>query len=298
MGAFKQFLTEGGKATLDAGTERATQKDINKALDVVSRATRIPRAELEANLLGSAPITFAGHRKDSGDIDIAIDEGSYNRARVLQAVTQATGYEGKKIGADTVSFAVDVGNKKVQVDLMFTRSPEWARWMYHSEPGSAHKGKVRNALLRAVAATQTEKDKDLIAHDADGNMIVKVRRTLKNEEGLIRLHKVAKPRKDGKGRVKSLSDATKADIDAALSELGVKARYSMEPDQVMDPDQVARLLFGKGVKASDLLSAEQVAERVLKLGDERARAVVKQALGPEMDRMETPKSLQHLLPEE
>jgi hypothetical protein len=228
-------------------------------------------------------------------VDIAIDATKHDRARVTLAVSQATGYEPRKVGADVESFAVDVGGKKVQVDLVFTESPEWARWMFHAAPSSAHKGKVRNALLRAVAADALTKHRDVVADDEAGNPVVRVRRSLKNDEGLVRMHRVAKARKDGQGRVKQLTDATEDEIKAALKELGQSARFTMDRDQVLDPDRVAKELFGAGVKADDLLSAEQVAELIGRMEPERARRIVNRAIGHEMDETEVPKNLRQFI---
>lgn len=295
MISFKQFLLEGGKATADAGTVRANKKDIETALAFIAKQTGIPLQTLQDNLLGSTTHTLKGLKKDSGDIDIAFEGSIDSNKELVQAMRAGTKASPVKIGGNTLSFPVPTyGGRKVQVDFMFVPSNKWAKWMYHAAEDSKYKGKIRNALLRAVAASHIEPGKDLVITDKDDNLIVRVRKSLKNDEGLVRLHKVAKPRKDGKGRVKSLSDASKEDIEDAIGEYGNSAnKYSMEKDQVLDPDEVAKILFGKGVRAKDLMSTEQVAKKILQLPN--AEEIVNAAIGHEMSKQEVPDLLKHLV---
>jgi hypothetical protein len=294
MITFKQFLLEGGAATASAGTVRATKRDIEIAVQFVSDATGIPASEITANLLGSTPNTLAGLKADSGDLDIAVDEQKYDREKVTAAMAKAVGAAPVKIVGSTYSYPVPTyGGRKVQVDLMFFPSVEWARWFHHSDPKSQHKGVVRNQLLIATAINAQDLGKDLIVKDSSGNVVVKVRRALKSDEGLVRQHKVAALRKDGKGRTKSLVAATEKDIKLALKELGMEgAKFSMEKEQLLDPDAVAQKLFGKGTKAKDLMSAEQVAKKILTL--KNAKDIVQTALnGLTLDQL--PKELRHLV---
>lgn len=275
--SFKQFLAEGGAATSTEHTVRATKQDIEAALKFVSKAIGIPEDQLASSLLGSTPHTLKGLKKDSGDLDVALEDGKHDRKKIVAALEKATGFTPKVVGGNTYSFAVPThSGRKVQVDLMFSPSEQWAKWMYHSAIDSKHKGKVRNQLLIAVAINQMEKGKDLIVKDAEGNLLVKVRRSLKNDEGLVRIHKYAPLRKDGKGRTKTLVDATEKDILAVLDEVGDHtSTFTMEKDQNLNPDSVAAVLFGKGTKAADLMSTEQVVKKVLAL--KNAKDVVKTA---------------------
>lgn len=299
MITFKTFLLEnhlfeGGKATQAAGTGRANKQDIEAALKFVSRVTGIAETKLRSNLLGSTSHTLNGIKPDSGDIDIAIEGAPSAHQELLQAMQNETGMKPVKIGGNTFSFAVPTtGDRKVQVDLMFVPSEEWARWMYHSAEDSKHKGRIRNALLRSVAAHSTKEGEDLIVKDKSGHEIIRVRKSLKNDDGLIRLFKVAPLRKDGKGRTKSLAPATPKDVQAALKELGIDKQFSKSDDQTLTPDLVAAALFGKGVKAKDLMSTEQVVQRILKLPN--AKQIVIDAIGNEMPMEEVPKELRHFL---
>jgi len=290
MLSFKQFLLEGGKATADLGTVRATKEDIKAALTFISKATGLSENDLHDSLLGSTTHTLKGIKKDSGDIDIAIHD---TQSKVVDDLAKVLRQQPVKIGSNTFSFAVPgADNRKVQVDFMLVPSKDWAKWMYHADENSKHKGKIRNALLRAVAAHHIEDGKDMVIKDKEGNTVVRVRKSLKNEEGLVRLHKVALPRKNGKGRVKSLSDATQQQIEDAIREYGKDpSKISMDRDQILDPDKVAEILFGKGVSSKDLMSTEQVVSLILKMPKEDISKIVNSAIGGEMGLSEVPNEL-------
>lgn len=269
MKTFKQFLTEGGAATNEFNTVRATKADIEAALDFVSKHTGIHRKKLEGNLLGSTGHTLAGKKKDSGDVDIALEDGMFDRDSIVAKMTKATGM-GKvhPTGGATYSFAVPVGGgRKVQVDLMFVASEKWARFGYHSALDSEHRGVVRNFLLVNVMKQMYEDGKDISVMDPKLDVeAVRVRRGFKMDGGLERLFRVAPLRKDGKGRV-ALRKGTPEEVDAILKQLGKKATFSRDADAILDPDKAAEFMFGKGVKASDILSAEQVIKQIFKRPD-------------------------------
>ena len=272
MKTFKQFLFEGGAATASFNTERATKADIEKALAFVSKHTGIPVEELMPNLLGSTSHTLSGKKKDSGDIDIAMEEGKYDRDDLVARMKKATGMDKvHQTGSGTFSFAVPgAGKKKVQVDLMFVPSEKWARFGFHSDPSSAYKGLVRNNyLLDNVMKHTFEQGKDITVKDEDGNEIVRVRRTFGRGEGVYRTFKVAPMRKTGKGRI-ALRKGTPEEVEALLKSIGHTGKFSKDIDAILDPDMAAAFLFGKGTKASDLMSAEQVIKAIFKRKDHPA----------------------------
>lgn len=265
---FKQFLAEGGAATAEHGTSRAAKQDIEQALRFVEKHTRIPYDALVSNLLGTTAHTFAGKKKDSSDIDVAVEEGRFARDKTVEALKKATGVADVKVtGGNTYSFPVPVGSgKKVQVDLMFTPSEKWARFGYHASPTSSYSGATRNLIIANLMKRLFEKDKDLVVKDDEGNEIVRVRRGFSMGEGLKRLYRVAPMRKDGKGRV-ALRGATAAEVAAELKKLGRSDKFSTDPDPILDPDKAAEFMFGPGVKAKDALSAEQVIRLIAKRSD-------------------------------
>lgn len=268
---FKQFLMEGGAATAAFNTERATKADIEAALKFVEKHTGVPYEELIDNLLGSTGHTLSGKKKDSGDIDIAFEETKHSRAELVAKMKQATGMDKvNQIGTGTFSFAVPaVGKKKVQVDFMFVPSKEWAKFGFHSAADSAYKGAVRNMLIHSVMKHTYEPGKDISVKDEAGTEVVRVRRVYGNAEGLYRTFKVAPMRKDGKGRV-ALRKGTPEEVDQILKSLGKSAKFSRDDDPILDPDEAAEFLFGKGTKAKDLMSAEQVIKAIFKRKDHAA----------------------------
>jgi len=271
MMTFKQFLLEGGAATAAFNTVRANKQDMEIALRFVEEHTGIPYAQLADNLLGSTGHTLAGKRKDSGDLDIAIEEGRYDRQDLVEKMKAATGMDKvKQIGGGTFSFAVPTGpDRRVQVDLMFVPSAEWAKFGFHSAVDSAHKGAVRNALIDSLMKFTFEPGKDLQVKDDDGNVIVRVRRGFGRAEGLARNFRAAPMRKDGKGRV-ALRKATPDEVEAELKKLGHHGKFTKDADPIFSPDKAAEFMFGKGVRAKDALSAEQVIKLIFKRPDHAA----------------------------
>jgi hypothetical protein len=268
---FKQFLFEGGAATAAFNTSRATKADIKVALQRISEITGISTATLASNLLGSTPHTLAGRKKDSGDLDIAFEAGKYDRENLVDKMKEAGIEAGKPIGGNTFPFAVPVGNgRKVQCDFMFVPSEAWAKFGFNSAPDSAYKGLVRNNFLMDNVMKHTfEPGKDLTVEDENGVEIVRVRRTFGRGEGVYRTHKAAPMRKDGKGRV-ALKKVTPAEVEQVLKQIGQKAAFSKDVDPILDPDAAAAFMFGKGTRAADLMSAEQVIKAIFKRKDHAA----------------------------
>lgn len=258
-----------GKSTKDLGTTRATADDIRSALAFVSKHAGIPLDDLQANLLGSTPHTLAGQKADSGDIDIAVDASKYLEDTIVQRMLKATGTdEVHRAGKGVFSFAVPVeGGNKVQVDLMLVPSTEWARWAFHSSPNSKYKGAVRSLLFVNLMKQVWEEGKDLEVDGEDGEPVIRVRRSFKADEGLERLFKVRKVRRDGKGRTKTLAKATPQEVQAELDRMGRDDKFDPRPDPIRDPNRAAALMFGPGVKAKDVMSVEQIIDRVKRRKD-------------------------------
>ena len=258
-----------GKSTKDLGTTRATSNDIKSAVAFVSKHTGIPIDDLKMNLLGSTPQTLSGAKQDSGDVDIAVDASKYGEKEIVQKMLDATGQdEIHRAGKGVFSFAVPVeGGNKVQVDLMLVPSTKWARWAFHSAPGSKYKAAVRSLLLVNMMKQVFEDGKDLEVDGEDGEPAIRVRRSFKADTGLERLFKVRAMRKDGKGRTKNLGKVTAKEVQTELTRMGLDHKFDPRPDPITDPDQAAALMFGAGVKAKDILSVEQIIKLILKRKD-------------------------------
>ena len=263
--SFKRYLLkEGGKATEEWGTERALKKDVKAAVAKVADILGVPEEELAKSLLGTSRLTYHGKKSSSGDIDIAVDSKNFPKYNdlMLHAVGGSGQYNtGTKVG----SYAVEVNGKKVQVDLMFVASTDFAKFMYYSTEGenSKYPGAVRNIMLMTLTAATLEDGKDFVIKDGE-DVIARASRSLKLDTGLERLFKVAKMRKDGKGRTKSLEKVHPDELDVELKNLDREkiGSYHKSADIINDPDKIAEFLFGHGVKSTDIMTAEQVAELI------------------------------------
>ena len=276
---FKSYLLlEGGKATAKYNVERANKQDIEKAIDLVSTALGLEKSTIKANLLGSTETTLIGKKKDSGDVDIAMstdDIDPIEADKRMMKLCNNEGYmnKGTRIG----SYAVNVGNKKVQVDLMFVNDKSWAKFIYHSAQGngSNYPGAVRNIMLMTAVRYKQEPGKDLLIKDGE-QVVLRATRALKLDVGLERLFKMAnKSTKSGQWS-KTMNKVQPEYLQQVANNLvGKPVKFSHQPDIISSPDKVAEFIFGKGVKAKDLMTAEQVAKRIHKLPN--AEEVIKAA---------------------
>lgn len=268
MISFKQFLAEGGNATSKYNTARANTSDISAALKFVSKTLNIPEKELENNLLGSTELTLLGKKKDSGDIDIALPLDKFDMADINKKMLSAVNGEGSlQSGTKVGSYAVPVNDKKVQVDLMFVKDKDWAKFAFYSGHGrgSKYPGAVRNILLISTVINTIEPNKDFILKDEDGNVIARASRSFKLDTGVERLFKIAPINaKTGKHN-KSLEKVTPEELEAFLQKLGKNIKFSKDADIINSPDKVAALVFGQSVKAKDIMTAEDVIKHIKKL---------------------------------
>jgi hypothetical protein len=140
--------------------------------------------------------------------------------------------------------------------------------MFHSSEGdkSKYPGAVRNIMLMTLTSKLLKPNMDFVVRDDEGNIIAKASKSLKLNVGLERLFKVAKKREDGNGRVKSLDKVDPDVLEKELEEIKPEliGKFSKNPDIVNDPDEIAKYLFGKNAKATDIMTAEQVAEQINK----------------------------------
>ncbi len=268
MISFKQFLVEGGNALAKYEVKRAGRADIKQAVDFVSTATGISLADLKSNLLGSTRLTHDGKRKDSGDIDIAIVTSKYApedvNAKMLKALDGEGVYNtGTKVG----SYAVPVNGKKVQVDLMFVNDGTWANWIYSSHQGdkSKYPGSVRNIILFTALAHTQEKDKDFVIRDGQGKPVIRASKSITMDSGMKRLFKMAKFNEKTGAYNKTVNTVSPEEIEDHLKKIGKNIKFSKDLEHTNNPDDVAKFIFGKGAKASDLDTAEEVIKQIKKV---------------------------------
>jgi len=270
------------------GGERVVKADVVKALEFVAKVVGCDVKELEKGLLGTTRLTFIGKRESSGDVDVALDDTKYPEAETALKLADAVGEEcspekGTKSGTRTYSYAVPVGGKKVQVDVVFVKSLKWATFAYHSEEGneSKYKATVRNELISAVVVLTLEDGKDFIMKDDDGNLIARASRSYKWSDGVERMFKVAKLRQDGRGRKKGLEKVTPDELRDEVKKIAPRktVKFDSSVDPMTDPKDVARWMFGDGVEPKDLLTAESVIRCIKeRLPRPRAEEIFKRAV--------------------
>ena len=273
---FKSFLSkilsESGKATEKWGTSRASKTDIETALKSSSDVIKTNVSTLKNQLLGATELALLGHKNDAGDIDIAMELKSPKfmdevHSKMMDAFNnEGTLQKGLKVG----SYAIPVSDKKkVQVDLMFVPDVKWAKFHFSSEEGksSKYKGAVRGQLLMAASRYILKPNEDLVVLDNEGNAIARANRAWNPTGGIRRVFKVAPMNKKGTGRLKGLVDVSPEELRKELIKIDPKykdVKFSDKIDIILDPDKAVEQIFGKGVKAKDVGSAEQVIELIKK----------------------------------
>lgn len=262
MISFKQFLmVEGGHATEKYGTTRVKQADVQASLKFVASTLGMDESKIRDSLLGSTELTLLGKKEDSGDVDIAMELKGANLDDIHKKMMKAVNDEGYfNHGGKIGSYAVPVNGKKIQVDLMFVDNKEWAKFIFHSAlgRGSKYPGSVRNSLLFTALTFVQEPGKDFVHRDEEGNVIARASRSIKSNVGMERLFKRAKINpKTGKAN-KSLDTVTPDELEAHLKQLGKKIDFAKDTDVIDVPDKIAEFIFGKGVKAKDIMTPENV----------------------------------------
>lgn len=268
MISFKTFLIEGGHATEKYETQRAKPADVKASLEFVSKVLGIPYDTLKNDLLGSTELTLLGKKEDSGDVDIAMSLKDSNVDEINAKMQKATKGEGSyNAGTKVGSYAVPVNGKKIQVDLMFVNNKDWAKFSYHSAlgRGSSYPGAVRNIILFTALAHTQHPGKDFVIRNDDGKTIIRASHGITMDSGMKRLFKMAKVNAKTGQYNKSVDTVKPEEIEAHLKQLGKSAKFSHDTDFTDDPDVVAAHIFGKGVKAKDIMTAEDVIKQVKKM---------------------------------
>lgn len=254
-----EILHEGGNAMATANVRRIQRSEVPSTIKYVSAVSGIPVKDLHP--LGST----GSDTPTSGDVDLAVDINKYDMDVVHNRIIDRVGDEYATLnkGLKTGSYAFDIGGDpsagKVQVDLMYVPDTRYASFSYHS-PGtkSKYKGAVRAILISAAAASLADDSRDYIIHDEkDGSLIGRVSRGLDMNKGLRTMFQM-RPRKKGTDeRVKTMKAVTPEEIEAEFPNVKITDDHRIT---VRDPDEIAEILFGKGITPADISSPEQILE--------------------------------------
>lgn len=269
---FLQIISESGKATEKWNTSRANKSDIDKALSSVANILGISKDELQSNLLGSTELTLLGKKKDAGDIDVAIPfKSDEDMIKIHNKMLNAFNNKGViQKGLKVASYAIPVSkDKKVQLDLMFVPDVKWAKFHFFSSEGnkSKYKGAIRTMLLIIASRYKLKYGEDLTVFDDSGNLIARTSMAWKPASGIERVFKIAPFKVRGEGRLKSMVDVSPEKLKSELIKIDPKyknIKFSDKLELINDPNKAAEHLFGKGTKATDLDSAEEIISLIKK----------------------------------
>jgi hypothetical protein len=236
--SFKAFLTE--SIILEGG---AAIKGVSPVPQDVARQILPSVCALVASQLGLKPsevvsIGSAGNKPSeelSGDLDIVVQTDDLEK--VKEAIKEL-GYDGqyKAMGGINVySFAYHHKDKTYQVDLMPVDNIEYAKWMFHADKNDLAKGLKsahRNELLFALAKHV--------------NLAV-----------------------NGSERTRYLLNMNKGLFDATQSNMGKSGKTTKHFTTTNknfitdDPDTIIQTLTGSKIKASKVLSFDDLYQIVV-----------------------------------
>ena len=167
--------------------------------------------DIHDNVLGSV-----GKKEFSGDIDVALQIDTdkipefverlkktplildIKRSSVIMTKVQIVDYDPEKqTSKERTGY--------VQVDFM-PGDPEWMKTFYHAphEKDSKYKGVFRNLLISSIVPHYQAKVSDETIDD--GRPVKQERWMWSSNDGLVRVIRKPKPRKDGKGYTKGWED--------------------------------------------------------------------------------------------
>lgn len=262
-------LYESEKSLHKAGynTQRIKSRDIGATLKAVSEIIDVPTKDLHK--LGST-----GKLDTSGDIDIAIDSNEYspNLIRHLLKKYSKDKYKEHK-GIKVYSYAVPIRGEEdkglVQLDVIFTPNPDWAKFAYHSEGAdSKYKGAIRAILLSAVANNLNQKGMDHIEYDPNDNEIsIQAGRKVDLPSGMLRTFKHRPSSNGGTAKSKKMQSIDIDEFKERYPNVDVKGGQII----VDDPEKVVKLLFGTTTTVDDVKSVEKLLRLIKKKFDDETQ---------------------------
>lgn len=180
---FLETLFEGGAALKTSPvTQEEALKLLPEVIKQVASALGIPKTAIKQ--IGSAG-KKPNPTDTSGDIDLAVKAEAEDVEKALKELA----YDGKTFkamkGINVYSFAYDLGEKKVQIDLMPVSNPRYAEWASQANEldlKDGLKGSHRNELFFAIAKHVSP---TIIKRDEDNNPLVVKRFFYDLQKGLM-----------------------------------------------------------------------------------------------------------------
>lgn len=181
---FDEFkLFEGGKAL--ETTRRILKDEVHRTVkDIEERLLRFLKIK-EHKVLGSA-----GHKPDSGDIDIGVKDFIVDDAVVSAVKVQFPDYECKWMkGLEVLSVSWPIKGKKdngfVQVDIIPIKNESWTDFVYKFPEDSKYSSSHRNWMIAAIVSVIEE---DVKKND-DGEVLECSGYMFKLNDGLWKVRK-------------------------------------------------------------------------------------------------------------
>lgn len=285
-------LKEGGYALAGAGVTRINKNDIPATIQYVSNIIGVPVREM-------TPLGSVGKTATSGDIDVAMDIKKHDAVTIHRRLVDALGEDhakyngGTKIGSYAVPIAGDEQKGLVQFDLMYVPNPKWAEFSFFSAgEASRYKGAIRNILLATVAKMLDEPGVDAFVYDENGDLLVRAGRGINPGLGLKRMYQMRGKNKKTGAWLKTMKNVTPEDIKRDFPELEFDGSTAI----IDDPKRVVQVLFGKGVKPSDVDTVEEIIALIKKtFSPEKAQKIfnsAKNRTSKLAGKMEIPEELQ------
>ena len=295
----KSLIMEGGNAV--PNVSRIKKENINKTIKDFEKNILYPI--FGDNLPEDTIFTLGstGKKPDSGDIDLAVNMNNIKGTVLynLLKINEMCAKYGYVSAINTINYKMIhiaypqkgiKGNKLVQIDVLFTNTPEFTKFFMYSPAWkeSNYKGAHRNDLLHAIAKISSY---ETIYEDKQGN-VLKWRQNDVRDDGYFNM-------------IKTLIDEFGNRLKYKATNEDLEESYAKEEDLKLlsnDVNQTIEELFGPGFKESDIDTFEKCFD-IIKNSDKfkyknLSEKILKESaktLNEKKERLEFPKELKKYL---
>ena len=295
----KSLIMEGGNAV--PNVSRIKKENINKTIKDFEKNILYPI--FGDNLPEDTIFTLGstGKKPDSGDIDLAVNMNNIKGTVLynLLKINEMCAKYGYVSAINTINYKMIhiaypqkgiKGNKLVQIDVLFTNTPEFTRFFMYSPAWkeSNYKGAHRNDLLHAIAKVSSY---EKIYEDKEGNTL-KWRQNDVRDDGYFNM-------------IKTLIDEFGNRLKYKATNEDLEESYAKEEDLKLlstNVKEVITELFGPEFKESDIDTFEKCFD-IIKNSDKfkyknLSEEILKESaktLNEKKERLEFPKELEEYL---
>jgi hypothetical protein len=224
----------GGNAFKDQ-TQRISLNEIQPTIKWLS--DNLGDRQLTVEYLMNSLLGSAGKRDSSGDIDVNLDDGSFDLEMITVHLETLLGDQHVKSrpGNKQIFTSVPIAGRpgdRVQIDFMFGNTA-WQRFSFWSSSTSQFKGLYRTELIKALVAYNS----DWVLHE-DGEMVARVGPTFFHDRGILWRYRHRPLKQNGEGRIQALKELSR-DHFMALYPTATQATQ----DVLIDPVRVMKLIL-------------------------------------------------------